>query len=172
MNEPHLPERCSGCGFEIARGAAGCQTIFEELVARDFSDVRFGRMHRMLVDIYSLQHPDRYGASAKSFAAHLTGLCWSVEHQAASRARGNEALRIWIDGDPGIARPDAPSFRGALTIAHVRAQSDPAAYARAVEEWARSTWEAYAPLHERAHQWIEQAYRGQPRPARPKGSTF
>jgi hypothetical protein len=165
----HPIERCSGCGLELPGGTAGCQAIFEELVARDFGDVRFGRMHRLLVDVYSLQHPERYCVSAKSFAAHLTGLCWTMEREEASRARGNEALRAWLDGEVKLTRPTPPEPRGALTIAHVRAQNAPGAYARAVEEWARSTWEAYAPLHERAHQWIEQAYRNEPRPARSRG---
>jgi uncharacterized protein DUF5946 len=158
------PERCEGCALEIAGGTAACQAIFEELVARDLSDVRFGRMHRLLVDVYSLQHPDRYCASAKSFAAHLTGLCWSMEHEDASRARGNEALRAWLDGDVQLTRPTEPSSRGALTIAHVRSQTEPTAYPRAIDEWARSTWEAYTLLHGQARLWIEQAYR---RPARP-----
>jgi len=169
MTQAHPIERCAGCGLEIAGATEGCQALFDELVARDFSDVRFGRMHRMTVDVYSLQHPDRYCASAKSFAAHLTGLCWFVEHAEASRAMGNEALRAWLNGDPKLVRPKAPEGRGTLTIAHAHPEKDPAAYARAVEEWARSTWEAYAPLHVQARQWIEQAYRLPARPARSRG---
>ena len=166
MTSMHSIERCAGCGLEVHGGAAGCQTLFDELLARDFGDVRFGRLHRMMVDIYSLQHPDRYCASAKSFAAHLTGLCWLIEHPETSRATGNDALRAWLDGVPELSRPTPPESRGALTIAHVHAQVDAAAYARAVEEWASSTWAAYAPLHERARQWIERAYRRPARPAR------
>jgi hypothetical protein len=162
-------DRCHGCGLEIAGGTAGCQALFEALVARDFSDIRYGRMHRMMVDVYSLQHPDRYCASAKSFAAHLTGLSGFMEHEEASRARGSDALQSWLNGDPRISRPTEPRSRGVLTIAHVRAASDPLAHGRAVEEWARSTWAAYAPLHQQARQWIEQAYRRPARPARSKG---
>jgi hypothetical protein len=169
MTPTHSIERCAGCGLEVAGGAAGCQALFDDLVARDFGDVRFGRMHRLVVDVYSLQHPDRYGASAKSFAAHLTGLCWLIEHAGASRATGNDTLRAWLNGDPQLTRPIPPESRGAFTIAHVHAQADPAAYAQAVEQWARSTWEAYAPLHAQARQWIEQAYRRPARPARSRG---
>ena len=34
--------------------------------------MRFARYHRIVVDVYAMQHPERYGRSAKSFAAHLT----------------------------------------------------------------------------------------------------
>ena len=110
----------------------------------------------MTVDTYSLQHPDRYCISAKSLAAHLTGLCWLLE-LAGNRAVGSESLRRWLDGQPRMEKPAVPSFRGRLTVADVRDAADPDAYARAVEAWARSTWEAYASLHSLAHHWIEQA---------------
>jgi Family of unknown function (DUF5946) len=95
----------------------------EELVARDFTDVMYGRLHRMAVDIYCLQHPDRYCASAKSLAAHLMGLCWFMTHTG-TRAIGPEALRAWLDGTPRLEKPKLPSFRGKLTIADVRAAAD------------------------------------------------
>ena len=69
---PKSGERCSGCGLVVPGGTAGCQAIMDEVLARDFSDVLYFRVHRMMVDTYSLQHPERYCASAKSLAAHLT----------------------------------------------------------------------------------------------------
>lgn len=69
----HAPEPCSGCGLVVPGGAAGCRALFEELLARDFTNSAYFRVHRMMVDVYSLQHPER--ASAKSLAAHLTNLC-------------------------------------------------------------------------------------------------
>jgi len=149
-------ECCDGCGLEVAGGTRGCQLVMDELVARDFTSIYHFRVHRMMVDTYSLQHPERYCASAKSLAAHLTGLGWLVEHEG-DRAVGSEALRHWLDGRPALEKPPIPSFRGRLTIGDVRAAEDPDAYARAVERWARSTWEAYAPLHEVAREWIRHA---------------
>jgi hypothetical protein len=155
---------CDGCGLEVAGGTAGCQAIADELWAREFSNVAYFGVHRMSVDVYSLQHPDRYCASTKSLAAHLTGLCWLIEH-GGSRATGNEALRRWLDGDAGLVKPPVPEFRGALTIAEVRAAADPIAYREAVERWGRSTWDAYAPLHAQAREWIRRALETPRRPA-------
>ncbi len=149
----------------IEGGTAGCRRVFEELTARDFSDVGYGRAHRMLVDTYCLQHPVEYCASAKSMAAHLTGLAWLLEHHV-SRALGNEALRRWIERAPALTRPTPPDFRGVLTIAEVRAAADPKAHAVAVERWARSTWDAYAALHGTAREWIRAALDAPARPRR------
>jgi uncharacterized protein DUF5946 len=151
-------ERCDGCGLQAPGGAAGCQRILDEILARDFTDARYFSVHRMLIDTYCLQHPERYCASAKSLAAHLTGLAWLIE-RGGGKAVGHEPLRRWLDGAPRLERPEIPGFRGGLTIADVRGAEDAAGHARAVEAWARSTWEAYAPLHETARAWIEQALR-------------
>jgi hypothetical protein len=39
----------------------------------------------------------------------------------------------------------------------VLATHDPESHARAVEAWARSTWQAYAALHRLARRWLEAA---------------
>ena len=158
-------ERCSGCGLVVPGGTAGCQAIMDDLLARDFSNVAYFRVHRMMVDTYALQHPDRYCVSPKSFAAHLTGLCFLFEH-GGGRAVGTEPTRRWLDGPPRIRKPEVPSFRGSLTVAEVREAADPEAYARAVERWARATWEAYSALHSLARLWIQQALAGKKRPMR------
>ena len=149
----------------VRGGEAGCQEIFDGLLARDFSNVAYFAVHRMLVDTYALQHPDRYCASAKSLAAHLTGLCWLVEHSG-SRAVGSEALRRWLNGGPQLEKPEVPSIRGWLTIGDLPQGEDPGAHAQAVDRWARSAWEAYSALHPLARQWIQQALAVQSRAPR------
>jgi hypothetical protein len=69
-----------------------------------------------------------------------------VEH-GGNRALGSERLRRWLDGAARIQKPEAPAFRGAVTVAEAREAADPLAYREAVERWGRATWDAYAPLH-------------------------
>jgi Family of unknown function (DUF5946) len=160
-----MTEHCAGCGLAVAGGSAGCQAIFDEFLARDFGDVTYFRVHRLLVDTYALQHPDRYCVSAKSLAAHLAGLCSILEH-GASRAVGAEWLRGWLDGTPALAKPALPVTRGGPTIADVRAAADPVAHGEAVERWARAVWEAYLPLQAQARAWVTAARsRGPGRPS-------
>ena len=136
-------------------GTAGCQALFDEVLVRDYSDFRYGRFHRKMVDAYCLQHPDRYCASAKSLAAHLTGLCWAFEH--GGHPSVGRALLRWFDASPAIDKPELPASRGEMTIAGVHAAPDAEAHALAVERWARSTWEAYAELQPLARRWLAEA---------------
>lgn len=149
-------EHCAGCGLEIEGGSEGCQALFDELLARDFSDARYFRVHRTMVDTYCLQHPERYCVSGKSLAAHLCGLCWALENEG-GRAVGPEQLQRWLNGNPKIDKPLLPSHRGELTIADVRSAPDPASYANAVDRWARATWSAYRELQPLARVWLESA---------------
>lgn len=163
--DPSTIDRCTECGAEVEGGTAGCQAIMEEFLARDFSDPTYFRVHRMLVDTYALQHPDRYCASAKSLVAHLSGLCWLIEHEG-SKALGSQSLGRWLNGSPHIKKPPIPAYRGAVNIVDVRGAPDASSYAESVESWARSTWKAYAELHSLARQWIRQALARQIPPKR------
>ena len=154
---------CTECGLVTEDGTQGCGGIFDRLLARDFSNALYFRMHRMLVDTYALQHPARYCASAKSLAAHLAGLGWFMRHPDASRAVGPESLQRWLSGRTDVVKPDLPTFRGTLTIGDIDDSAGPLEYGQAVERWARATWDAYLELHSTADRWIreaESAHRG------------
>jgi hypothetical protein len=152
------PEACEGCGWIVEGGTAGCRAAFEALLARAFSDPSFFGAHRLFVDCYCLQHPDDYCASAKSLAAHLSGLAQIVE-EGASPATGSPDLRNWLDGDRRLDKPALPAARGSTTLGDLEAIEDPAAWSEAVRRWAHSIWDAYAPLHGLAREWLAQARR-------------
>ena len=148
---------CIGCGLVIEQGTAGCRARFDSLLARDFGNALYFRMHRKMVDTYALQHPDDFCASAKSLAAHLAGLSWFIDNPAASAAIGPDALHKWLSGRKDLGRPELPTFRGTVTIGDIDMDSDPVEYGRAIDRWARSTWDAYSPLHATARDWLRQA---------------
>jgi len=148
--------RCAGCGLEIAGGTDGCQALFDQFRLRESAELaRDYASTRLTIDIYSVQHPDRYCVSAKSLAAHLTGLCWAVE-RGGSEA-GLQAMQRWLNGSVPLDKPVIPNDRGKLTVADIASAVDQAAYEAALDRWARSTWEAYSPLHEIARHWIDEA---------------
>ena len=150
---------CSGCGVTVAGGSDACQLLFDELIARDFSDATYFACHRLLVDTYCLQHPDKYCVSFKSLAAHLMGVCWSLEH-GGSRAVPSASIRQWVERHPHLPKPKLPSSRGSITIATVTAAPDVLAHRDRVDEWARATWDAYAELHGHAREWTTLALKG------------
>ena len=136
-------EVCESCGAAVGQGKAGCLKLFEDILAREFGDYRYGRLHRLTVDAYSLQHPDEYMRSGKSFAAHLTGVCAALELEDALEV--NRAVQKWLSANPRIDKPaNIPERRGRLTVAHVHAAADADEHVGRVREWARDVWGAWA----------------------------
>lgn len=146
---------CPDCGAPVADRDA-CRELFDGLVARDFSDLLYFRMHRLAVDAYALQHPDAYGRSAKSLAAHLTGVCVALERDA-ERTELNARIQRWLSTNPALDRPEPPAARGARTIADVVGADDPVEHERRVRAWAASAWEAWSAHQALARDWIERA---------------
>ena len=148
---------CDDCGAIVAGGRDGCQRLFDEVLAREFGDYRYVNIHRLTVDTYALQHPQAYMRSAKSFAAHLTGVCAAVERGDA--AETNRAVQRWLNGAQTLTRPPdpPPRQRGDLTIVHVRAATSVEDHVGRVREWARTTWDAWRAYHPVAREWIERA---------------
>jgi Family of unknown function (DUF5946) len=150
--------RCSGCGLVVSGGTSGCETLFRERVALEVGDFRYARLHRVVVDGYCLQHPNRYCVSPKSLMAHICGLCIAVEQ--GSDATAYRSLQQSLNGVLALEKPPVPHQRGSLTIADVlAAASDPGAYARVVDAWAHAVWQAYAPLQGVARDWLQRASR-------------
>lgn len=150
---------CSRCGWREAGGRQGCRARFDLFLARSFSNALFAGCHRMFVDTYCLQHPEEFCASAKSLAAHLTGLCWILEG-GASPASGPDRLHRWLNGECRLDKPPLPERRGAMNIGDFRMESGPEEWGEKVRQWAESTWAAYAELHPLARCWMAEAARG------------
>ncbi len=145
---------CPDCGNSA--GGAGCLTMFEEVIAREFGDFRYGRRHRLTVDAYALQHPEPYLDSAKSFAAHLTGMCLALEFE--DPAALNQAVRRWLDGPRDLTKPARLPVRpAALNVSHVHRASSAEEHLARVGEWAASVWREWTDFQPLAREWIAAA---------------
>jgi predicted amidophosphoribosyltransferase len=152
MLETHCPE----CHRPVAGGLAACQADFEALQGRELTEPSSDTSLRFVVDAYALQHPERYCLSARSYAAHLTGMLAAMEH--ASKPELLRAVQRWLSIGPPLEKPPLPESRGDLTIASVLAAPDRFARDRAIRAWGESAWTAYAPWHELARQWTAAAF--------------
>ncbi len=146
---------CPDCGAGIPSGMENCRQIFDEVLAREFSDFRYGRVHRMTVDAYSLQHPDSFLKSFTSHAAHLTGLCWAFEYDGSPKI--GKALKRWYDSKPQKQKVREPEEKGKKTIADIHKANDPDDHVKLVREWAWEAWQAWAESHETVRSWVKEA---------------
>jgi len=124
---------CS-CGFKSNQK---CMKHLDIILAREFSDFRYAKFHRLTIDTYSLQHPDPYMTSAKSFAAHLTGMCCAMEYD--NKRNLLRILQQWLNGKKQLEKPELLDNVGSMTISHVVDAGDGTEHARRVNEWAEST---------------------------------
>jgi len=155
-NRNTLNDVCVDCGAIVAEGKAGCLKLFEEILAREFSDYRYGKIHRLTVDAYSLQHPDAYMRSGKSFAAHLTGIYTALKYEDALNV--NQTMQKWLSTNPKIEKPALlPKQRGNLTITFIHSAVDANEHSKRVREWAQEVWSAWSEHHALAKQLIDEA---------------
>jgi hypothetical protein len=154
--------RCTECGAKVPDEFSSCLELFMSILtplgSKREEHPDLAALHHLIVDTGALQHPQLGCKSAKSYAAHLTGLCCGLEYKGSQLVRA--ALQRWLNGsaeDIGINRPTEPDYRGSLTIRYVYdAETDEELYTRA-HEWASQVWEAYSSQHAIARDWIKKA---------------
>ena len=150
-----VTDRCPDCGAQLAGGRAGCQALWDRFSAQAYADLRLAAIHDLAFDAYSMQHPDTYCRSAKSYAAHLTRLCCGLEYAGSPSVYA--AIRNRLDGQAQLAKPEVLKDFGRFTLADLQAASTPDEQAALVRIWAEAVWAAYASQHELARQWIREA---------------
>ena len=146
---------CPECGAPGVRDSAQCDLLFKEVIGHEFSQPALFGVHRLTVDAYSLQHPEQYMRSTKSAAAHLAGMCWSLEFSGGPSV--SRALSGWLDGAVELPRvhPPAARERGELTIRHVQEVQGSPEHVDRVREWAESVWAGWEVGHARARDWVD-----------------
>lgn len=163
-----LAEACPGCGARYAPhpndtthayiGASpACWAAFGELLAREFQDRAYGRVHRHTVDVYTVQHPgDDDRRQRQSVAIHLIGLCHWLEHGLDAQ-RVIAATQAMLQGGP----PDwpwlAPPTEFEMTVRDVLAAESGEDHERLVRRWAATTWEAWSAHHDVVRRWATDA---------------
>jgi hypothetical protein len=142
-------EICSGCG--VALPSAGenthpylgaspsCWALYSEMLAREYSDPRYMKVHRLTVDAYAAQHPGRpERRTIQSVWLHLAGLYLMLEKGAspefatrtiASLAKISDTF-VWLD----------PPGRYASNVADAIIAGDAATHERMVRRWAEHVW--------------------------------
>lgn len=153
---------CPGCGLELPEvstpshryiGASpACWALFGEVLAREYEDAAYFRVHQLTVDAYAAQHPGRPSRqSIRSVALHLATIALVVE-QGADPAEGPRLHKRLARGDhPGWLEP--PADMGSITVADVSRASDPDAHEAVVRAWAGSVWRAWSAHHETIRKW-------------------
>jgi hypothetical protein len=155
-------ESCPGCGLDLERiegpshpyigASASCWALYGEVLAREYGDPEWGRVHQMTVDTFAVQHPGNpERRSIRSVGLHLITLCLMLEDRADPQTGPKLHQRLagrsfrWL-------QPPFPN--GQLTVADVLEARSAAEHVRLVEAWARDVWAAWRPHHATVREWI------------------
>jgi len=159
---------CIGCGgrfpdiegptHRYMESTPGCWACFGDVLAREYSDLAYHRVHRLTVDAYAVQHPGQPSRqSIRSVALHAISLCAIFEkgiemHDATAviqHAASQKERFEWLS---------PPASMGALTIADVHQAADAAEHGRLVRRWAESAWTAWSAHHPTIRKWLSESW--------------
>lgn len=163
---------CPGCGARFAPMAeegtthgyigssAACWNAFGELLAREFGDVDYGRVHRHTVDAYAAQHPGSDGRRQRqSVALHLVALCHWLEHGLGTEQLNPMTQRLASEDRawPWLQPPAA--YR--MTVLDVLRATSGDEHVALVRDWGRAVWDAWADHHDTVRGWAAEALQRQ-----------
>ena len=155
---------CPGCGALVPAvdgpthayygEAPGCWALYGEVLAREYGDFRFGRVHHLTADAYAAQHPGRpERRTVQSVAVHLIGLHLALGRGVASGDLAH-ARQVAADRSAQFRWLEPPASRGDVTVRDVHAAGDdPDAHGRLVRAWAEVVWQAWALHHAQIRSW-------------------
>ena len=151
-------EVCGDCGVALAQrpgpthpyfGASpSCWALYGDVLAREYGNPLYMKVHRLTVDAYAAQHPGKpERRSIQSVWVHLAGLHLILEkgisHDFARRVIGAMTERSdslsWLD----------PPARYNFTVADVARVGGAAEHAAAVRRWAEDVWASSSDHHGR-----------------------
>jgi hypothetical protein len=154
---------CPGCGALVPEsdgpahryiGASpGCWAVYGEVLAREYEDVRYGRVHRLTVDAYAAQHPGVPSPqSVQSVAVHLLAL-HAIFERGVPLPQAKQVLQEAVKRKREFRWLDPPGFLGEVTVLDVHAATDPEQHEVRVHQWARAVWQAWAEHHHTIRSW-------------------
>lgn len=158
-----LTEPCAGCRARYLPhrvdethpyigASAACWATFGELLAREFGDPAYGRVHRHSVDVYAVQHPGNDGRRQRqSVALHLIAICRWLEHGDSIERLNRDTRRLAADERdwPWLDPPE----RYPMMVVDVLEARDGAEHADLVRRWTEATWAAWSAHHDRVRTW-------------------
>lgn len=152
----HSLEICPDCGIALPAVDQGahsylgaspsCWALYGQILAREYSDPGYRKVHRRTVDAYAVQHPGRpERRTIQSIHVHLAGLYLALEKRCSDAFVRKVMAALSTQADLPWLEP--PDDKGAITVLDVLPATTAEAHRAAVAIWARSVWDAWTVHH-------------------------
>jgi len=154
---------CIGCGARVAEGdgpahkyigaSPGCWALYGEVLAREYTDPRYGTAHQLTVDAYAAQHPGTPSPqSIQSVTVHLVGL-YVVCELGRSPQQARKTIQRAVQHKKDFIWLEPPRPLGSMTIVDIHKAKDHSEHNALVRDWAVSVWKAWEPHHAMIRRW-------------------
>lgn len=158
---------CIGCGAQVPDidgpthkylGASpGCWKIYSDVLAKEYGDPEYMKVHRLTVDAYSLQHLGTESPQTiQSMNLHLMALCAALEHNVEYDFIPkimNRRLKEYKDKEIFSWLNPPPSL-GSITIVEVAKATTLREHTEIVNAWARDVWQQWHEHHELIEEYL------------------
>ena len=157
---------CFGCGAAVPvvdgpvhaymLAAPGCWALYGSVLEWRYATgaARNAELSQWLVDAYAAQHATNIERrNRQSVALHLISLCAAFEHAMPAEDRRRLIGHLAHREYPAL-HPPVTSF--AITIRDVAGAAD-RDRPDVVQQWARTTWDAWATHHQPVRAWLADA---------------
>lgn len=172
--------KCPGCGAEFPPNESsphrygvaspGCWLAFNELLAHERLSWGYPDVHRLIVDAYSVQHPQNQelqkqlkisqrfiDASIQSVAIHLIALHFALVEK--RKLPEISPLMDQILKKGTIFQPlTPPTDLGKITIADAPKTDNFEKYRAFAWAWAEEAWLAWSKEHSQVKPWINETF--------------
>lgn len=152
---------CIGCGAPVPNidgpvhkylgTSPGCLKIFGDVLAKEYSDPAYMKVHRLTVDAYALQHLGvEQPKTIQSMNLHLLALCAALEHgidYGFIPKIMNDRLVVYKDKNV-FSWLAPPKSLGAVTIADVAHAHTADEHSKLVLSWAKDVWKQWHTYHD------------------------
>jgi hypothetical protein len=161
-------ESCPECGtlmsnldaegpvHEYLSAPAGCWKIFSDVMAKEYSDREYWRVHRLTVDAYAAQHASGDDPrQIQSVAVHLLALHLTLDkklEEAHVRGTMEAVIQKYKNRFPVLEKPP---LIGILNIGDIAGAKNAFEHQRIVFEWANQVWSAWRPAHGLIHSLVQ-----------------
>ena len=136
----------------------GCWAIYGEVLAQEYSNPAYFKIHRLTVDAYAVQHPgsmDRQ--SIQSIGVHLIRLCLFLENGLTAE-NANDAMLTAAKLKHNFTWLKPPASLGEITAANVAKAQNVDEHKTLVKDWARSAYDAWSMHHDTIRSWLPEQW--------------
>ena len=168
IDDTTMMTSCVGCGgpFPAADGpthrymesSPGCWACFGNVLAREYSDLQYGAVHRLTVDTYAVQHPGQPSQQTiRSVALHAISLC-AIFEEGLELHQATKAIQQAAKNNDRFEWLTPPTSMGSLTVADVHRARNAEEHAQRVRQWAASAWSAWSEHHPTFRKWLSDSW--------------